>query len=42
MPRTHLFIDTNVLLNFYHFADDGLEQLEQLIGMISELYRADR
>lgn len=36
MPRTHLFIDTNVLLNFYHFADDGLEQLEQLIGMISE------
>jgi predicted nucleic acid-binding protein len=35
MPRTHLFIDTNVLLNFYHFADDGLEQLEQLIGMIS-------
>nr|WP_315212595.1 PIN domain-containing protein [uncultured Duganella sp.] len=36
MPRTHLFIDTNVLLNFYHFADDGLEQLEQLIGMIAE------
>lgn len=36
MPRTHLFIDTNVLLNFYHFADDGLEQLEQLIGMISD------
>lgn len=36
MPSIHLFIDTNVFLNFYHFADDGLEQLEQLAGMISE------
>ncbi|GGC82883.1 PIN domain-containing protein [Undibacterium terreum] len=36
MPRIHLFIDTNVLLNFYHFADDSLEQLEQLADMISE------
>jgi len=36
MPRIHLFIDTNVLLNFYHFADDGLEQLEQLASMINE------
>lgn len=36
MLRIHLFIDTNVLLNFYHFADDGLEQLEQLSSMISD------
>lgn len=36
MPHVHLFIDTNVFLNFYHFADDGLEQLEQLAGMIGE------
>lgn len=36
MPSIHLFIDTNVLLNFYHFADDSLEQLEQLTGMIND------
>ena len=36
MPIIHLFIDTNVLLNFYHFADDSLEELVQLIDMISE------
>jgi predicted nucleic-acid-binding protein len=36
MPRIHLFVDTNILLNFYHFADDGLEQLEQLTAMISD------
>ena len=35
MLSTHLFIDTNVLLNFYHFTDDSLEQLEQLTGMIN-------
>lgn len=34
MPTTHLFIDTNVFLNFYHFADDNLEQLEKLRDMI--------
>nr|WP_315249691.1 PIN domain-containing protein [uncultured Duganella sp.] len=37
MPRIHLFIDTNVLLNFYHFADDSLEQLEQLASMINDV-----
>lgn len=36
MTRIHLFVDTNVFLNFYHFADDGLEQLEQLTEMIGD------
>lgn len=36
MPSIHLFIDTNVLLNFYHFADDSLEELVQLIDMIND------
>lgn len=36
MQTTHLFIDINVFLNFYHFADDSLEQLEQLISLIRE------
>lgn len=34
MPSVHLFIDTNVFLNFYHFSNDNLEQLEKLRDMI--------
>jgi hypothetical protein len=37
MQRIHLFIDTNVLLNFYHYADDDLGQLEQLMAVISDV-----
>jgi len=36
MSPTHLFIDTNVLLNFYSYAEDDLDQLEQLIAEIGE------
>ncbi len=35
MPTAHLFIDTNVFLNFYHFADDDLTELDKLIKEIS-------
>jgi len=34
MARMHLFIDTNVLLNFYSFSDDDLQDLESLISHI--------
>lgn len=36
MARMHLFIDTNVLLNFYSFSDDGLHDLDALIAHIGE------
>jgi hypothetical protein len=32
----HLFIDTNILLSFYHFANDDLEELEKLIVLVKE------
>lgn len=31
----NLFIDTNIFLNFYHFTNDDLEELEKLIVLIS-------
>ncbi|PCC97334.1 PIN domain-containing protein [Halopseudomonas pelagia] len=31
MPALHLFIDTNIFLNFYSFSDDKLEILDELI-----------
>lgn len=31
MARTHLFVDTNVFLNFYSYAKDDLGQLKKLI-----------
>ena len=31
---THLFIDTNVLLNFYAFSNDDLQELEKLIRIL--------
>ncbi|GGC23090.1 hypothetical protein GCM10011572_50760 [Pseudoduganella buxea] len=36
MPIAHLFIDTNVFLNFYHFADDDLTELDKLIKEIGD------
>jgi hypothetical protein len=36
MAPLHLFVDTNVLLNFYSFADDDLGQLERLIVAIHD------
>lgn len=35
MPALHVFIDTNIFLNFYHFSDDSLEVLEELIELAS-------
>lgn len=35
MARTHLFIDTNVFLNFYSYAKDDLGQLKKLIEHLS-------
>lgn len=34
MPRTHLFVDTNVLLDFYSYAKDNLGQLKRLIEQL--------
>jgi hypothetical protein len=31
----HLFIDTNVLLSFFHYADDDLEELNKLVGLVA-------
>lgn len=33
MPALHLFIDTNIFLNFYSFSDDRLEILDELIEL---------
>ncbi|WP_458832159.1 PIN domain-containing protein [Pseudomonas sp. Eth.TT006] len=33
MPALHLFIDTNIFLNFYSFPDDKLEILDELIEL---------
>jgi len=33
MPALHLFIDTNIFLNFYSFSDDKLEILDELIDL---------
>lgn len=35
MAIIHLFVDTNVLLNFYSFADDDLTKLQALVDGIS-------
>lgn len=35
MPALHVFIDTNILLNFYSFSDDKLEILDELIELVS-------
>jgi hypothetical protein len=35
MARTHLFVDTNVFLNFYSYAKDDLGQLKKLIENLS-------
>ena len=35
MPALHVFIDTNILLNLYHFSDDKLENLDELTELIS-------
>jgi predicted nucleic acid-binding protein len=32
----NLFIDTNVLLSFYHYSSDDLEELQKLTVLISE------
>ncbi|HWO31661.1 MAG TPA: PIN domain-containing protein, partial [Candidatus Acidoferrum sp.] len=32
--ETHLFIDTNVLLNFYAFSKDDLKELEKLVNIL--------
>src|SRR4051794_17393555 len=30
----HIFIDTNVLLSFYSFTDDDLEELKKIIALV--------
>ncbi|WP_433767302.1 PIN domain-containing protein [Pseudomonas putida] len=35
MPALHVFIDTNILLNFYSFSDDKLEILDELIDLVN-------
>ncbi len=32
----NLFVDTNVLLSFYAFASDDIEQLRKLEGLIED------
>src|ERR1700687_4221849 len=32
----HLFIDTNILLSFYHFADDDLDELKKLVVLLKQ------
>ena len=34
MNRLHLFIDTNIFLNLYHFSDDDLEELNKVIVLL--------
>jgi rRNA-processing protein FCF1 len=36
LTAKHLFIDTNVLLSFYHFAGDDLEELKKLIVLLEQ------
>jgi hypothetical protein len=33
MPALHVFIDTNIFLNFYSFPDDRLEVLDELVAL---------
>ena len=35
MPALQVFIDTNILLNFYEFSDDKLEILDELTELVS-------
>lgn len=37
-PKTHVFIDTNVFLDFFAFAKDDLKELEKLIKLIDGKY----
>ena len=34
IPMKTLFIDTNILLSFYHLSSDDLEELRKLIALI--------
>lgn len=34
MSRLHLFIDTNIFLNLYHYSDDDLEELRKIIVLL--------
>lgn len=34
MSRLHLFIDTNIFLNLYHYSDDDLEELKKIIVLL--------
>ncbi|HDR9508894.1 hypothetical protein C5615_22735 [Burkholderia cepacia] len=36
MTKLNLFVDTNILLNFYSFSDDELEVIDELIGHIGD------
>ncbi len=36
LTAKHLFIDTNVLLSFYHYAGDDLEELKKLIILLEQ------
>ncbi len=36
LTAKHLFIDTNVLLSFYHYAGDDLEELKKLIVLLEQ------
>ena len=30
----HLFIDTNIFLNFFHYSNDDLEELRKLVSLL--------
>lgn len=34
MPKTHVFIDTNVFLSFFAYTNDDIEELKTLVGLI--------
>lgn len=36
LTAKHLFIDTNVLLSFYHYSGDDLEELKKLIVLLNQ------
>lgn len=35
MPTLHVFIDTNIFLNFYSFSDDKPEVIDELSDIVA-------
>lgn len=36
LTAKHVFIDTNVLLSFYHYSGDDLEELKKLVVLLEQ------